>query len=288
MNHIVKQMLGKYDSQDLQGRKNSFKEVIQEIVLSGLSRAGFFNHAAFYGGTALKIFYGLDRFSEDLDFSLKEPDPSFDLTTFLPILENETRSYGLNFRIEIKQKSFDSDIVSAFVKANTKEHIIMLYPEEPLIGSIGSQELIKVKLELDINPPPYAGFENKYRLLPLPYELVSYDLPSLFAGKIHAILCRGWKNRVKGRDLYDYIFFLSLGTKLNLKHLEARLIQSGRISRNADLEIEDVKNMLNEKFSIIDYAKAKNDVFPFIKNTNSTDLWKEDFFTEITKDINGK
>jgi len=175
MDPIIEQMLRQYSTRTLYDKKNSLKEVVQEIVLSGLSRAGFFKIAAFYGGTALRIFYGLDRFSEDLDFSLKMPDPSFDFTDYLPILEKEVRSYGLNFSIETKDKAVDSSIKSAFLKGNTKEHILMFFADEQLARSVGSGELIKVKFEVDTNPPDYAAFETKYRLLPIPYEITLYD-----------------------------------------------------------------------------------------------------------------
>ena len=219
-------MLRKYSAETIGEKKNSLKEVIQEIVLCGLSRAGFFKSAVFYGGTALRIFYGLDRFSEDLDFSLIKPDPMFDLEQFIPTLEKEVRAFGLNFSIEQKQKTIDSNIKSAFLKGNTKEHLLMFYTNSGLVGNISSNELIKIKFEIDLNPPAYATFERKYRLLPYPYEVGLYDLPSLFAGKIHAVLCRGWKSRVKGRDLYDYIFYLSRGASVNVKHLRERLIQT--------------------------------------------------------------
>ncbi len=78
-------MLKTYDINNIYDRKNAMKEIMQEIVLCGLSRAGFFKKAAFYGGTALRIFYGLDRFSEDLDFSLETADPAFDLSAYFPV-----------------------------------------------------------------------------------------------------------------------------------------------------------------------------------------------------------
>ncbi|MBN2882082.1 MAG: nucleotidyl transferase AbiEii/AbiGii toxin family protein, partial [Clostridia bacterium] len=227
MDQIIEQMLRQYGSKTIFEKKNSIKEVVQEIVLCGLSRADFFKTAAFYGGTALRIFHGLDRFSEDLDFSLRAPDDSFELSQYLPILEKEIRSYGLNFKIEEKEKTVDSHIRSAFLKGNTKEHMLMFYAGDELSRSIGTRELIKVKFEVDINPPDFVAFEIKYRLLPIPYEITLYDMSSLFAGKIHAVLCRGWENRVKGRDLYDYVFYLSRGVKVNLRHLTARLAQSG-------------------------------------------------------------
>lgn len=285
MDPIIEQMLKTYETQTIYDKKSGIKEVVQEIVLCGLSRSGFFKTAAFYGGTALRLFYGLDRFSEDLDFSLKVSNPSFDFTEYLPILEKEIRSYGLNFRVEAKDKSTDSDIKSAFLKGNTKEHMLMFYADEQLARSIGSNELIKVKFEVDINPPDYAAFEIKYRLLPIPYEITLYDMPSLFAGKIHAVICRAWKSRVKGRDLYDYVFYLSRGTALNLRHLTARLTQSGFIPEGKQITIADVVEMLRMRFSNIDFVQAKQDVLPFIKNPGALDVWNTDFFCEITKNL---
>ena len=139
-----------------------------------------------------------------------------------------------------------------------------------------------VKFEVDTNPPDHASFDTKYRLLPIPYEITLYDMPSLFAGKIHAVICRAWKNRVKGRDLYDYVFYLSRETAANLKHLTARLAQSGYIPAEKQITIEDVKEMLLKRFADIDYAQAKQDVLPFIKNSGALDVWNADFFCEIT------
>jgi predicted nucleotidyltransferase component of viral defense system len=282
VDQIIEQMLNQYNTQTVYDKKNVIKEVVQEIVLCGLSRANFFKIAAFYGGTALRIFYGLDRFSEDLDFSLKSSDTSFDFSEYLPILEKEIRAYGLNFKTEAKEKSVDSDIKSAFLKGNTKEHMLMFYADEKLAHSIGSNELIKVKFEVDTNPPDCASFETKYRLLPIPYEITLYDMPSLFAGKIHAVICRAWKNRVKGRDLYDYVFYLSRGTTVNLAHITARLAQTDDIPAGKQITIDDVKEMLRERFSKIDYAQAKQDVGPFIKNLSALDVWNADFFSAIT------
>ena len=284
MNPIIEQMLNLQPMETTSDRKNGMKEVIQEIVLSGLSRAGFFSTAAFYGGTALRIFYGLDRFSEDLDFSLREPDPAFDLSLYLPALEKEIRSYGLNFNAVIKEKTADSDIRSPFLKGNTKEHMLMFYGDPQLTRSIGGNELIKIKFEVDTNPPDYATFETKYRLLPIPYEVSLYDMPSLFAGKVHAFLCRSWKSRVKGRDLYDYIFYLAKGTAINLPHLNARLSQSGHLPPGKDYTITEIKRLLCDHFQNIDYAQAKEDVTPFIRDRRGLDVWNADFFCQITNE----
>ena len=284
MQQALEQMLRAYEPQTSTDKKNAIKEIIQEIVLCGLSRAGFFKHAAFYGGTALRIFYGLDRFSEDLDFSLMVPE-GFDLGEYLPALEKEIRSYGLNFKAEERVKTAESAIQSAFLKGNTKEHILLFYADDRLAQSITPGELIKIKFEIDTNPPPYASFEHKYRLLPSPYEISLYDAPSLFAGKIHAVLCRAWKNRIKGRDLYDYVFYLSMNTPVNLKHLEARLRQSDYLETNAPLDIGQLKELLHTRFATIDYEQAKQDVLPFIKDPNKLSVWGQDFFSQITENL---
>ena len=282
MNPIIEQMLTEHETTTLYEKKNAVKEVVQEAILCGLSRAGFFKYAAFYGGTALRIFYGLDRFSEDLDFSLRKREPDFHLEEYFPVLEKEIQSFGLQFHLETKEKTVDSDIQSAFLKGGTKEHILLLYPEEKLAKSINPNELIKIKFEIDTNPPEGAQFENRYRLLPIPYEITLYDPASLFAGKIHAVICRAWKNRVKGRDLYDYVFYRSRAIPVNLPHLTVRLRQSGYIDEKESLSIDDVKEILNDRFGKFDYEQAKEDVLPFIRNPATLDVWRAEFFREIT------
>lgn len=284
MNTALGQMLKAYNSENLFERKNAVKEIMQEIVLCGLSRAGFFKKAAFYGGTALRIFYGLDRFSEDLDFSLETADPAFDLKEYFPALEKEVRSYGLKVEITEREKTVDSHIRSAFLKGNTREHMLLFY-DSSIAGSVTGNELIKIKFEVDVDPPKYATFEHKYRLLPAPYEVNLYDMPSLFAGKIHAVLARAWRTRVKGRDLYDYVFYLSRGAAVNLKHLQERLADSGTIEREAPFTIATVKTMLADRFDSIDYSQARRDVEPFIHDPSALDVWSADFFRQITENL---
>lgn len=285
MQQVLAQMLSKYQIRDIDDKKNAIKEIVQEVVLCGLSRGGFFKDAAFYGGTALRIFYGLDRFSEDLDFSLVSQNPEFDLAKYFSYIENETKSLGLNFIVKEKPKAFDSNVKSAFLKGNTKEHILTFYEESNDTNIINKDELISIKFEVDINPPMGATFETKFSLLPSPYQVRLYDMPSLFAGKIHACLCRNWKTRVKGRDFYDYVFFLAMGAKVNLVNLKAKLVQSKFIAEDYDLTIENLKTLLNERFSNMDFAQAKEDVLPFVKDKSKLDLWSKEFFIEITKQL---
>ena len=285
MNNIIEQMHKSYEINNTNDEINALKEIIQELVLSGLSRGGFFNEAAFYGGTALRIFYKLNRFSEDLDFALLNPNKEFDLSKYFVYIEKELKAYGINLEISTKQKQKITNISSVFLKGDTIEHILKFFPNE--IGHQYNQILkdIKIKLEVDINPPLGATYDMEYKLLPSPHQIRLYDKSSLFAGKIHAILCRNWHSRTKGRDLYDYVFFLANNVNVNLDLLRNKLIDSKYINKNDEFNIDILKNMLVNKFKEIDYNNAKEDVIPFIKDINSLSLWDVDFFSKITEQL---
>ena len=285
MNNIIEQMLSKYEIKNTNDEINALKEIIQEIVLAGLSRGGFFNEAAFYGGTALRIFYKLARFSEDLDFALLKPNPNFSLEKYFSYIENELQAYGLNLEVSSKNKSVASNITSAFVKGDTLEHILKFFPNENLNKYNKLLKNIKIKFEVDINPPSGALYENVYRLLPSPHEIKLYSKESLFAGKIHAILCRNWQTRTKGRDLYDYVFFLANNISVNIELVKNKLIESNYIKDDTDFNIDVLKELLIKKFSNIDYNEAKEDVLPFIKDTISLNIWSKEFFISITNNL---
>jgi len=220
-----------------------------------------------------------------MDFSLETKDPGFNLGMYLPILEKEVRSFGLRMEVREKKKAEGSNIRSAFLKGNTREHLLLFYADDRLAGDIADNEAVKIKLEVDVDPPEFATFEHKYRLQPTPYEVNMYDLPSLFAGKIHAVICRAWRNRTKGRDLYDYVFYLSKGAAVNQRHLRARLLSSGFIASDAGCSLDDIKKMLCERFDGIDYAQAKEDVMPFIHDISALDVWNAAFFKQITEGL---
>ncbi|MBD8924218.1 nucleotidyl transferase AbiEii/AbiGii toxin family protein [bacterium] len=285
MNNVIEQMITKYEINNVNDEINALKEIIQEIVLAGLSRGNFFNNAAFYGGTALRIFYNLDRFSEDLDFALLEPNKDFDLSKYFIYIEKELKAYGINLEISTKQKSITSNITSAFLKGDTLEHILKFFPTEEEHKYNHLLKNLKIKFEVDINPPSGATFDDKFKLLPSPHQIKLYDKPSLFAGKIHAILCRNWKTRTKGRDLYDYIFFLAHDTNVNIELLKNKLIASNYIIENEEFSIETIKKLLINKFKEIDYTDAKEDVKPFIKDVESLNIWNKDFFITITDNL---
>ena len=214
-----------------------------------------------------------------------ETDDSFELSDYFPTLRKEIAAYVLNVEISEKQKTKESAIRSTFLKRNTKGHMLLFYASDPITSGIAGDEKIKIKFEVDTNPPSGATFEHKYRLLPAPYEVPLFDMPSLFAGKAYAVICRSWKNRIKGRDLYDYIFYISRDAALNTEHLKARLVQSDAWKQEDEFTIDDAKMLLCSRFDTMDFEQAKEDVRPFIKDTVSLDFWSADFFKQITANL---
>lgn len=279
----IQRMLEGYDCRTNDQRREALREIVQELALVGLSRTNFFVHAAFYGGTALRIFHGLERFSEDLDFSLARAEPDFELEAYLGAVRDELASWGFEMSVELKRKEVGAAVQSAFIKGGTLQHLVRIAALSPPVPGIAPNELLKVKLEIDTDPPRFADFETRYRLSPIPYSVRLYDLPSLFAGKTHALLCRSWKERVKGRDFYDYVWYLSRGTALNLPHLEARMRQSGHWGAESLTEAR-LGDLLAARFASVDYAQAKADVAPFLRDSRPLELWGEDFFTAITRE----
>ena len=259
------------------------REVVQETALAGLWRAGFFDKAAFYGGTALRLFYRLDRFSEDLDFTLLEPEQAWKLSDRLSSLRAELEGFGFSVQIEPKH---DGAIESAFIKANTKTNLIIIQAPTETTGLIASNRLIKVKLEMDTDPPSGIKTVNKTLLEPFPFS-VRVVVPScLFAGKMHACLCRSWKMRVKGRDWYDYLFCISRDMPIDVAHLESRMRQSGHWSEKRSLEVGDVQRLLLERIQAVDWKQAREDALPFVRDSRSLDLWGSQLFIEAMQRIN--
>jgi predicted nucleotidyltransferase component of viral defense system len=284
MHSAIQDMLKAYDCRTVDDYRRALNEIVQEIALLGFYRGGFFAKAAFYGGTALRIFYGLDRFSEDLVFSLLESDPNFDLAPFTSVVQDELGAYGLEMTVEEKIKSNISPVKSAFIKGGTQMHLLKIASIQPPVSGINPGEQLRIKLEVDTQPPGGATFEMKYQLRPVPYSVRLYSPSSLFAGKVHALLCRSWKTRVKGRDFYDYVWFLSQSIPVNLAHLAERMKQTGHLLAGAVLTEKDLKDRLSKRFSSVDFDQARKDVLPFIKNPDTVHLWSADFFSTITDD----
>ena len=285
MNDAVKVMLDRYNRSSVNDYENALKEIIQEIALLGLWRSKFFEKAAFYGGSALRILYGLDRFSEDLDFSLLKKDESFSLKNYCRAVEDELKGFGFSVVVEKKEKKVETNIDSAFIKAGTLMNIIIIDISESVRKKIHSGKLMKIKLEVDKNPPVDFYTEAKYLFQPAPFSVNTYTLPHLFAGKMHAVLCRSWGKRVKGRDWYDLVWYVGRDISLGLKHLENRMKQTGHFAANEFLTEKILKQMLQEKIESIDFNNAKKDVENLLKDPSLLDLWSDEFFRVICKKI---
>jgi hypothetical protein len=285
MHEAVTRMLAKYEPKSVDDSVRALREIIQEVALLGLWRAKFFEHAAFYGGTALRILYGLDRFSENLDFSLLAPSPDFNLARYTSSLEEELLAFGFNVRVEPVDKAVESAVQSAFLKANTRNELLVIEAGEELVGQVAAGQVLKVKIEVDTDPPPGFSTQTRYLLQPIPFAVRSYSLPDLFAGKMHAILFRKWKNRVKGRDWYDLIWYVANHPQLNLAHLEQRMRQTGHWSGELRLTPVEFRDLLSDAIVRLDVNQARKDVTPFVKDQQMLALWSQDFFNDVASRI---
>lgn len=270
---MLEQMLQKYEVTTEEQAVQALREVMQEIALAGLYRGGFFNKAAFYGGTCLRIFYDLPRYSEDLDFSLLQPQDSFSLEPYFKAIENEFNSLGVEVSISQKQKTAQTQIESAFLKNTTQIFDIALR---------GSRA-IKIKFEVDTQPP--LGFQTEEKLLlePFSFYVKCFSLNNLFAGKVHALLFRKWKNRVKGRDWFDFEWYVRKGAALNLAHFNQRALQSGDIQM--PVNSEGFKKLLEARILAVDFKRAKQDVERFISDSQILDIWSEDYFLVLVSKL---
>lgn len=285
MHEAVRQMLEKYDCRRLEDYVQALREILQEITLLGLWRSKFFEKAAFYGGTSLRILHGLDRFSEDLDFSLLIPTPDFNLAKYGDALQKEMRAFGFDVWAETKNKTTISAVQSAFLKANTLKQLLTIEAGEEIVRELPKGQQVKIKIEVDTDPP--SGFETEiqYLLQPIPFPVRVYSLPDLFAGKMHALLCRKWKNRVKGRDWYDLVWYVTHHPELHLPHLAQRLQQSGDWDINVSLTPETFRKCLHDTIDALNIDMAKRDIEPFIKNPDTLEVWSQAFFHNISDRI---
>ncbi len=281
MNPFVLDLIKKYQPKTKNDYENALHEIIQELALIGLWRSKFFEVGAFYGGTALRILYGLDRFSEDLDFSLLKQNSSFNLHPYLQAIQNELMISGLDAKVEQKIKHPASKVQSAFLKTNTQETFIRIGLSEKEKKTTQINEVIKIKIEVDTDPPPHFSTEMKTLLTPIPFSVKTYKPEDLFAGKMHALLFREYKVRVKGRDWYDFVWYIAQKTPLHLKHLEARMRQSGNWTHTRMLTSDDVLTILREKITRLNIQAAIDDILIFVPDPRKVEIWSKDFFLSL-------
>jgi len=281
MHDAVAKMLSTYECRRLGDYLQALREILQEIALLGLWRSKFFEKGAFYGGTALRTLYGLDRFSEDLDFSLLAPSDDFDLGKYSNALEKELLAFGFDVKVEKRNKVVSSPIQSAFLKANTLKELLIIKAEDEIVREVPRGQVLKIKLEVDTDPPGEFSTELKYLLQPIPFAVRSYTLPDLFAGKMHAVICRKWKTRVKGRDWYDMVWYAANHPELHLGHLEQRLRQSGDWAGDSHLDGNAFRELLANTIEELDVEQARQEVEPFVKDPQALEIWSREFFHEV-------
>ena len=266
-NEIYDNMLSAYGATTEQERRNAIFEVNQQVILAGLYNGGFFDMAAFYGGTCLRIFQGLQRFSEDMDFSLLAPDDKFDFTKYFQPIIDEFAIVGCEVEIKKKDKKSFGKVESAFLKDNTDVYDV----------SFQTDKSIKIKIEVDTQPPLNFRTEQKLLLQPHSFMTRCFTLPDLFAGKMHALVYRGWKNRVKGRDWYDFEWYVRHNVPLDFAHLAERVRQFN----NEEIGREAFMAQLKDRLASANINQVKNDVLPFVRNPKELDIWSNDYFVQL-------
>ena len=276
---MIKEWMDSYSPKTVLETEQALREIMQEITLAGLYRSNFFKDAAFYGGTALRIFHGLNRFSEDLDFSLLEKNSAFELAPYLEGVKNEFAALGMHVTFIQKSKATTSAIDSAFLKSETLWGELLVETNLPQL-SLSQKPSIKIKLEVDTQPPLLFETENKLLIKPFSFYVNCFTLSNLFAGKMHALLFRKWKERVKGRDWYDLDWYIKKSVPVNLEHLAERARESGDWSEPS-LTKEQLHHLLIERIRSLDMNRVKEDIIRFIPNPQELDIWSPNYFEQL-------
>lgn len=280
MNSAIKLMLDRYNSSSLQEHEQALREILQEITLVGLWRGKFFEHAAFYGGTALRIFYGLDRFSEDLDFTLLAPDNSWSWYPYGQAIKTELSSFGFEVSFIEKEKKAQTAVKSAFLKTPTVQELLKIGVHSNILKGVHPETLIRIKVEIDTEPSLGFTFEQKFLSQPIPVSIRCVDQECLFAGKMHAALFRAWKGRVKGRDWYDMVWFIRKKIPLNLTQFSKLNSREVVLSREAFIKLAE------ERIDQLDVPSAIDDAIHFIKDQEAIRrTWSKDFFRHWINNI---
>ena len=267
MNELYEKMLSAYDQSTETARRNAIYEVSQQIVLAGLADGGFFDKAAFYGGTCLRIFHGLNRFSEDMDFTLLKEDSSFSFEQYFQPVIDQFALVGRKVEIKKKDKKSFGKVESAFLKDTTDVYDI----------SFQTERSIKVKIEVDTVPPLKFATEQKILLQPKSFLTRCVTLPDLYAGKMHALVFRAWKSRIKGRDWYDFEWYVRNGIPLDWNHLHERILQFN----GQEMTLDEFKSALRDRLGSADISRVKEDVLPFLNNPGELDIWSNDYFLQL-------
>lgn len=271
--NVIQAKLESYHSRSKSEEENAFKEICQEIALAGLARKNFFASAAFQGGTCLRIVHGLERFSEDLDFILMTPKHGFQWEPFLLSIAKEFASFGLSLEATERSK-VPNPVKKAFLKEGSFGQVLELrYPR-----SRSDAKKIFIKLEIDTNPAAGSDFETHFLSFPSSFSIATQTPESLFAGKCHALLCRQYE---KGRDWFDFLWYVQQKTVPNKQHLKNALEQCGPYQgEKIPISHEWILHELENKVRLVDWPVVVKDVEKFVspEQQESLRLWDADFF----------
>jgi predicted nucleotidyltransferase component of viral defense system len=276
---MIDQWLENYNIRSKEDLINAKREIMQEVALAGLARGGFFKEATFYGGTALRIFHGLPRYSEDLDFSLNYQLADFSLEPFFDFIKNEFAILGLEVDISLKQKKSISPVESAFLKENTIWGLIKLDEKSRKATNFPN---LKIKIEIDRTPPLMFEKVQKFLMKPYTFYVSCMSIESLFAGKMHAVLFREWRQRVKGRDWYDLEWYVKKNIPLRLTELTDRGLNSGHIkTKNDSISQKEFRTLIQNRIDSLDIGNAKRDIEGFISNPDDLNIWSKQYFHDL-------
>ncbi|MEV4882481.1 nucleotidyl transferase AbiEii/AbiGii toxin family protein [Chitinophaga ginsengisegetis] len=283
---MIKEWIQEYNPQNKEQAESALREIMQEVALASLQRTGFFEKAAFYGDTALRIFYGLNRFSEDLDFSLLEVNPDFSLEPYFEGIIKEFEAIGMKVSIREKKKTNQTNIDSAFLKSETVWKELILDGIIPQAG-VQASPSIRIKIEIDREPP--LGFETEEKLLlrPFSFYVKCFTLPNLFAGKMHALLFRKWRTRVKGRDWYDLEWYIKKGVVLDLHHFLLRARDTGDWIEDAITQ-DQLIELLKAKIDAVSFDSIREDIVRFIPDASVLDIWSPQYFKDLVDKLKTK
>ncbi len=256
-------------------QEHALAEIMQHYVLASLARAGFFSHAAFHGGTCLRILHGMNRFSEDLDFVLKAPDASFDWEPLLARIRRDCADEGI--RVDAQGRAAQETAVrKVFVKTDSVGQILSL--ELPYVRN--RPRTVRIKLEVDTNPPAGATLGTRYLTFPVTAAVTCMDLASGFGSKCHALLCRDY---TKGRDWYDFIWYASRRVTPNLVLLSRALDQQGPwAGQRITVTRSWLLDALRVRIAAIDWPATADDVARFLMSRDQPGLaaWSSALFLQ--------
>jgi predicted nucleotidyltransferase component of viral defense system len=260
MIELIKQQLTRRMTDE--EKLNRCREFVQLLCLKILDEHKLFDNLAFTGGTALRVVYGMKRFSEDLDFSLVRKE-GYSFSRMSDVMSGALALAGL--KSELKPKA-EKTVHSAMLKFPRLLKELGLSPLE--------NQKLSIKLEIDTNPPRGGHIQNRIIQRLYTFNIAYFDLPSMFATKLHACFFRSY---VKGRDYYDFLWYMGNNVKPNFTLLNNAIAQTHE--KTPVIDEGNFKEFLLQGIEKVDFKAARKDVERFLEDKSELRL----FDTELIK-----